>query len=43
MENNSAKNVSTEVPHLITKLLQQNSEKSINTEDVFEDVKFLDM
>ena len=43
MGNYSPKNVSAEVAHLITKLLQQNAEVCINTENVFEAVKFLDM
>lgn len=43
MGNYSPKNISAEVAHLITKLLQQNAEVCINTENVFEAVKFLDM
>ena len=40
MENYSANNVSAEVSHLITKLLQSNAEVSMNTENVFEAVTF---
>ena len=40
IENYSANNVSAEVAHLITKLLQSNSEVSMNTENVFGAVTF---
>ena len=40
MENYSASNVSAEVAHLITKLLQSNAEVSMNTGNIFEAVTF---
>ena len=40
MENYSAKNVSAEVAHLITKLLLSSAEVSMSTENVFEAVTF---
>ena len=40
MKNNSANNVSAKVTHLITKLLQSNTEVSMSTENVFEAVTF---
>ena len=42
MGNYSPKNISAEVAHLITKLLKQNVEACINTENVFEAVKRLE-